>query len=233
MKRLLSLVLILSVMCSCFAACGKADEAEATNEIEATVMDMQLVEVVESDPALPTPIPESLQPSLVQIRNICQLAVLKVYFHNVAKAVKTAGSGLTAIGEQDREFWFEYSGYAEIGIDMSRVSMEFDGETVYVTLPPVELINGVNIDSSSYNLDSVVVEGEDWYRLNHNDITAEDLTGAINNANYSMQNSIMSNSTLMMNAQQRAEDLITNYIQQVAKCADTTYTVVFVPWSAE
>ena len=30
-----------------------------------------------------------------------------------------------------------------------------------------------------------------------------------------------------------AEDLITNDIQQVAKCADTTYTVVFVPWSAE
>lgn len=230
-KRLLSLVLIISVLCS--AACGKTEEVVETEEIEVSAMEMQTIAVTETEPPLPTPIPESMQPDLVQIRNICQLAVLKVYFHNVAKAIKSAASGFSGIGEQDREFWFEYSGYAEIGIDMSRVSMEFDGETVYVTLPPVELINGVVIDSSSYNLDSVVVEGEDWYRLNHNNITADDLTSAINEANYQMQTSIMANSTLMMNAQQRAEDLIENYIQQIAKCADTTYNVVFVPWTSE
>lgn len=230
-KKLLSLVLAFSFLMT--VACGKSDEVSETEEIQVTMDDMQVLEETGIEPPLPTPIPESMQPSLVQIRNICQLAVLKVYFHNVAKAIKPAGSGVSGWGEQDREFWFEYSGYAEIGIDMSRVSMEFDGETVYVTLPPVELINGVVIDSSSYDLDSVVVEGEDWYRLNHNVITADDLTDAINTANYQMQTSIMSNNTLMVNAQQRAEDLIENYIQQVAKCADTTYRVVFVPWTSE
>lgn len=230
-KKLISLILITSVLMA--SACGKSDKANETEEIAATVMDMQVVAVEETDPALPTPIPESMQPSLVQIRNICQLAVLKVYFHNVAKAVKPAASGASGWFQQDREFWFEYSGYAEVGIDMSRVSMEFEDGVVYVTLPPVELIGGVVIDSSSYDIDSVIVEGEDWYNFNHNDISAADLTDAINTANYEMQSSIMSNNTLIMNAQQRAEDLIENYINQVGKCADTTYRVVFVPWSGE
>ena len=228
-KRLLSLLLVMSMICS--VSCGKSDKTAETEEIEVSAVEMQTIVVTETEPPLPTPIPESMRPDLVQIRNICQLAVLKVYFHNVAKAVKLAGDGASGWFQSDREFWFEYSGYAEIGIDMSRVSMEIDGDTVYVTLPPVELINGVVIDSSSYDLDSVVIEGEEWYNINHNNITADDLTSAINDANYSMQSSIMSNSTLMMNAQQRAEDLIENYIQQVAKCADTTYNVVFVPWT--
>ncbi len=235
-KKLLSVLLALSLSCSCvLTACSNGPVEEPENSVEAEIIASDYVVVTEPEPALPTPIPESMQPDLVQVRNICQLATLRVYFHNVAKAIKPRANGLSGIGESDREFWVEYSGYAEIGIDMSRVTMEFTGDNeITVTLPPVELIGGVHVDSSSYDYGSIIVADENWYNiLNENVITAEDMTGAINDANLELQTEIMSNNTLLMSAEKREEDLITNYIQQVAKHADTTYTVVFVHTSEE
>ena len=69
------------------------------------------------------------EPDIAQVRNICNLATLECYYHNVAKSVKEAGSGLWHIGEKDRTFWIEYTGTARLGIDMSKVSMKIEGET--------------------------------------------------------------------------------------------------------
>lgn len=232
-KKVLSLLLIASLLgCS---SCGKdaeVIESETSASVDASVISTEVLTVETAMPDVPTPVPESMQPDIVQIRNICQLATLRVYFHNVAKAIKPRSSGISGIGESDREFWFEYSGYAEIGIDMSRVTMTVDGNEVVVTLPPVEMIGDVHIDSSSYDYESVVMADENWYNvINPNIITAEDLTGAISDANSQMRASILGNNTLMMNAEQRAEELIENYIQQIGKRTDQNITVRFEHYS--
>ena len=232
-KKVLSLLLIASLLgCS---SCGKdaeVIESEKSASVDASVISTEVLTVETARPDVPTPVPESMQPDIVQIRNICQLATLRVYFHNVAKAIKPRSSGISGIGESDREFWFEYSGYAEIGIDMSRVTMTVDGNEVVVTLPPVEMIGDVHIDSSSYDYESVVMADENWYNvINPNIITAEDLTGAISDANSQMRASILGNNTLMMNAEQRAEELIENYIQQIGKRTDQNITVRFEQYS--
>lgn len=223
-KRLLALLLTGSLVLA--ASCGDdkaAEEKVASTAAETFVVQTMPVPAVESFVAT-----ESMQPDIVQIRNICDLATYRVYFHNVAKAVKPRSSGLSGIGESDRQFWFEYSGYVDLGVDMSRVTMTIEGDVVTVTMPSVGPIGGVNVDSSSYDFDSVIIEGEHWYNfINPNDITATDLTNAINDTNTDTMYSILSDNTIMMTAQQRAEELIENYIQLVGKYSDTHFTVVF------
>ncbi|MCR5593873.1 MAG: DUF4230 domain-containing protein [Saccharofermentans sp.] len=223
-KKLLALLLAGSMLLA--ASCE--DDYEVEEKAESTVTTTFAVETMPVAPVESLVTTESMQPDIVQIRNICELATYRVYFHNVAKAVKPRSSGLSGIGESDRQFWFEYSGYVDLGVDMSRVAMTIEGDVVTVTMPDVGPIGGVNVDSSSYDFNSVIIEGEHWYNvINPNEITATDLTNAINDTNTDTMFSILSDNTIMMTAQQRAEELIENYIQLVGKYSDTHFTVVF------
>ena len=80
-------------------------------------------------------------PDLGQVRSICSLATLECYYHNVAKSTKTAGGGITGIFERDRTFWIEYDGIATLGIDMSLVEMDLDGQNVHISLPPAQVMH--------------------------------------------------------------------------------------------
>ena len=163
------------------------------------------------------------EPEITQIRSICTLATLECYYHNVAKSVKTAGEGIAHLGEVDREFWIEYTGIAKVGIDMSKVSMTIDGSNVEIKIPEAELIGKVDIEESGlnyiYSNDNV---------LNPNEITADDETKAINDAQNEMKESIKNNKTLLLNAQSRAQELIQNYIVQIGKITGVEYKITWI-----
>lgn len=165
------------------------------------------------------------QPDVLQIRNICELATLECYYHNVAKSTKTKGTGITAIGEKDREFWTEYTGVVKIGIDMSEVAMEVKDTEVKITLPAAKLLES-HVDESTYNAESCIFS-EDGF-INKNKITAEDQRAAITNAQLEMENQVINDKSLLLNAQNRAQTLIENYINQLGEMVGVEYTITWI-----
>ncbi len=161
------------------------------------------------------------EPDVAQIRSICNLATLECYYHNVAKSEKKAGDSFLSIGEKDRTFWIEYTGIARVGIDMSKVDMKIDGQNITVTMPNAELLSKT-IDEKTLNEDSYITSSDG---LNSNKITAQDQTDAIENAQATMEESVKNNSTLLLNAQTRAQELIENYINQMGKVAGIDYNI--------
>lgn len=164
------------------------------------------------------------EPDITQIRSICNLATLECYYHNVAKSTKTAGSGISHVGEVDRKFWIEYTGIAKIGIDMSKVDMQIEGDTVTVFLPNAKLLS-IDIEEDDLNEGSYIASADS---INSNKITAEDQTKAINNAQSTMAESVRNNPQLLLNAQSRAQDLIENYINQLGELSNTEYNIKWV-----
>lgn len=163
------------------------------------------------------------KPDLTQIRNICNLATLECYYHNVAKSTKKAGTGLLNIGNQDREFWIEYTGIARLGIDISRVKMTIEGDRVRILMPNAEIIGQPTIENTSLGEDSFIISEADWF--NRNKITAEDQTKAINAAQDHMKATLAQNTALLVRAQSRAETLIENYILQLGEISGRKYKI--------
>ena len=161
--------------------------------------------------------------SITQMQTICELATLKCYYHNVAKSEKPAGTGIWHFGEKDRQFWIEYTGTVKLGIDMSKVQMKVNGTDVTVTIPEAE-VQQVNVDDDSYNSDSYIFS-EDG--INKNEITAEDATGAVENARNEMIKTAEENTALLVNAQERAKKMIENYIMQLGETTGTEYQITW------
>ena len=164
-----------------------------------------------------------MQPELSQMKAISELATMECYYHNVAKSEKPAGTGIWHFGEKDRQFWIEYTGTVKLGIDMSKVQMKVNGTDVTVTIPEAE-VQQVNVDDDSYNSDSYIFS-EDG--INKNEITAEDATGAVENARNEMIKTAEENTALLVNAQERAKKMIENYIMQLGETTGTEYQITW------
>ena len=160
-------------------------------------------------------------PEISRIRAICELATLECYYHNVAKATKSKGAGIAHIGESDRTFWMEYIGTAKIGVDMSRVSMTEENNVYTITIPKAKILS-ISIDPESFTEDSYIMSKDGW---NSNTITAADQTAAIEAAQQTMRETIENNSSLLVNAQDRAKKLIENYFHQLSELSDAPFSV--------
>lgn len=164
------------------------------------------------------------EPEIEQVRSICNLATVQCYYHNVAKSEKKAEKGITHLGEKDRKFWIEYTGIANLGIDVAEVKMKVDGTEIEVTLPEARLLN-ISIDRETLNEDSYISSADG---LNKNEITADDQTKAINQAQQEMEKTVAANTTLLLNAQNRAKKLIENYIVQLGEAAGVEYHITWI-----
>ena len=161
------------------------------------------------------------EPDILQVRNICNLATLDCYYHNVAISKKEAEPGISHIGEKDRTFWIEYTGIVRLGINMSNVEMVISGENIEITLPEAEVLN-ITIDKTTLGEESYISSQDGW---NNNKITADDQTEAINKAQNEMKETVDNNSSLLLLAQNRAKILIENYINQLGEAAEITYNI--------
>lgn len=161
-------------------------------------------------------------PDLSQIRSICELATLECYYHNVAKSVKTKGTGLLHVGEKERTFWIEYTGVAKIGIDMSEVKMKMDGMNVVITIPKAKLIN---YKVESISKENYISSSDSWF--NKNPISAEEQTVAVNDAQEEMKSSVEGNTSLLVRAQDRAKTLIENYVTRLGEASGLEYKITW------
>lgn len=164
------------------------------------------------------------EPDISQIRSICDLATLDCYYHNVAKSEKDPGDGISHIGEKQRKFWIEYTGVMRLGIDMSKVNMTVNGENIKISIPEAEVL-GERIDQTTLNEDSYIASDDGF---NKNKISAKNQTDAINEAQDEMEKTVKDNSALLLSAQNRAQMLIENYINQLGKASGIDYNITWV-----
>lgn len=194
MKRKISLLLVFMLMISTLSGCSEKEEATVK------------------------------EPDITQVRNICNLATLECYYHNVARSVKESEDGISHLFEKDRTFWIEYTGVARLGIDLSKVTMGINGTDVNIILPEAEVLD-ISIVENSLDENSYIVSDDS---INKNKITAEDQTEAINKAQENMKNEVKNNSSLLLSAQNRAKTLIENYIKQLGEASGVEYNIHWV-----
>lgn len=154
-----------------------------------------------------------------QMKAICQLAVLECEYHNLAKfEQKDASKFLWMI--KDKRFWVEYSATAVLGINADQVSMELQGDVVNITLPKAQVldckVNGDSLSPDSYIVDKASAP-----------VTAEDEVYAFQEAQDGLQKTVEADNNMMNLAQKRAEELLRNYVNSLAKATGTEYQVEF------
>lgn len=163
-------------------------------------------------PVLPVPQEE-------QMKAICQLAVLECDYHNLAKFEQKDASKFLWM-TKDKRFWVEYSATAVLGIDADQVSMELQGDVVSITLPRAEVLN-CSVNGDSLSPDSYIVDKASA------PVTAEDEVYAFQEAQDGLQKTVEADNNMMNLAQKRAEELLRNYVNSLAKATGTEYKVEF------
>lgn len=206
MKKSLFLFCTIFLMAISVCACSKKKESPTSAAEESNTQ-------ASANPA------QMQSPDISQIRSICELATLECYYHNVAISTKEKGSGLPHIGEKDREFWIEYSGVAKLGINISKVSMKMDGKQIVITVPKAELLS---LSDYSFSADSYISEDDG---LNKNPITSENQTEAVKAAQEDIKQKFAKDDAMLIRAQDRAKNLIENYINQLGKISKTSYQI--------
>ena len=153
------------------------------------------------------------------IAAVCELATLKCYYHNVAKA-ETEASGLFKwLGTGYKKIWTEYSGVVELGIDVNKVSVSSPGAdgVVKITIPDAEILN-VDLDEDSM--------GEPLTDTGFlTEITKEEETAALAEAQDNMEETAKKNSALLAQAKERAKNLIEGYVKNVGEQIGEEYTI--------
>lgn len=154
------------------------------------------------------------------VTSVCELAILKCYYHNVAKA-ETEASGIFAkwLKTGYKKIWTEYSGIIEYGIDISQVTVSEPDKNgvVTVTMPDAQVLN-VDVDE-----DSLGTPLTDTGFLTS--VTTEEKTTTLAGAQEAMEQQAKENTEMLSQAKARAKTLIEEYIKNVGESIGEEYTV--------
>ena len=154
------------------------------------------------------------------VTSVCELATLKCYYHNVAKA-ETEASGIFAkwLKTGYKKIWTEYSGIIEYGIDISQVTVSEPDKNgvVTVTMPDAQVLN-VDVDE-----DSIGTPLTDTGFLTS--VTTEEKTTTLAGAQEAMEQQAKENTEMLSQAKARAKTLIEEYIKNVGESIGEEYTV--------
>lgn len=154
------------------------------------------------------------------VTSVCELATLKCYYHNVAKA-ETEASGIFAkwLKTGYKKIWTEYSGIIEYGIDISQVTVSEPDKNgvVTVTMPDAQVLN-VDVDE-----DSLGTPLTDTGFLTS--VTTEEKTTTLAGTQEAMEQQAKENTEMLSQAKARAKTLIEEYIKNVGESIGEEYTV--------
>ncbi len=160
---------------------------------------------------------KEIEPQASQMKSICELATMKCYYHNVAKYTEENASGMW-FWEKDRKFWVEYAGIVNIGIDTSKVKMEVKKDNVNITIPQAQVLD-CKVDNATLTEDSFIVA------KNSAKVEAEHQTAAFKEAQSKMQEAASNDTALLSNAQQRAQKLLEDYVNNIGNCIGKKYKI--------
>lgn len=159
------------------------------------------------------------EPKVSQVKAICELAVMDCYYHNVAKYFEEDASGIW-LWKKDKKFWIEYSGVVRIGIDASQVQMEVKDKQVEITMPKAKVMN-CTVDAATLNSNSFIVASDSAK------VEAKDQTKAFSEAQKNMETEASGDSALLATAQQRAENLLEEYVKNIGNVTGKEYTIAW------
>lgn len=145
------------------------------------------------------------------IKNICQFATLRCYYHNVGENESTPSKvfkyGLFQYGY--KKIFIEYSGYVDFGIDASKVKIvESENECdVDITLPDAEILSLPQIDENS------IKKVEDVGVLTN--ASSIDYDKIITAAQNEMRNKALNDKSMFTLAKNNAKESIKNYVKNI------------------
>lgn len=160
---------------------------------------------------------KGIEPQISQMKSICELATMKCYYHNVAKYTEENASGIL-LWTKDRKFWIEYAGIVNIGIDTSNVKMEVKKDNVNITIPQARVLD-CKVDNATLTENSFIVA------KNSAKVEAEHQTAAFKEAQAKMQEAASNDTALLANAQQRAQKLLEDYVNNIGNCIGKKYKI--------
>lgn len=152
------------------------------------------------------------------IHAICELATIKCYYNNVAKITKEKDN----IFQKERKLWIEYEGEAVLGIDMSKLEIKINKDSVDIDMPKAEILS-IQPKRETLNDKSYVASADGF--LFKNEFTTDDQERAITEGQAKMENAIKENSSLFMQAENKAKELIENYITKLSEIIGKEYTI--------
>lgn len=158
--------------------------------------------------------------NIEDIHAICELATIKCYYNNVAQIDKKKDN----IFQKNRKMWIEYEGEAVLGIDMSKLEIKINGDCVNITMPKAEILS-IKPKKETLN-DKSYVSSADGF-LFKNKITTEDQEAAITKGQTEMENVIKGNTALFTKAENKAKELIENYISKLGKITGKQYSITW------
>lgn len=157
------------------------------------------------------------EPQIAKMRLICELATMQCYYHNVAKYYEASADG-SLWWKKDRKFWVEYSGVVSIGVDTSLLKIEVNGEKVHVTIPTAKVLD-CKVDETTLTKGSFIVAKDSA------SVEAEHQTAAFKEAQANMRKAASADTALLASAQQRVQQLLEDYINNIGSCVGKSYQI--------
>lgn len=162
---------------------------------------------------------ETLSENIKKLELTGNLVTYEAYFHNVLETTKDSDS----IFKKDRKLFAEYTGTIKLGIDLSKVKIDVQGNTINVLIPKAKIIGEPNVDENDFKKEKFI-ESEDGFLIK-NPITGDDISKAFDDAQSEMKKSAESDEQLLSTAQTRAKIIIEESINQFAGLSSKDYTI--------
>lgn len=160
------------------------------------------------------------EPQSSRMKAICELATMDCYYHVVAKYFEEDAEGFW-LWKRDKRFWVEYSGVVTIGIDAARLEIEVEDTEVTISIPPAVILD-IAVDERSLTEASYYIDRDSAA------ITAQDQTKAFEEAQENMRDKAASDTALLQNAQQRAQSLLEDYVNNIGEAVGKKYRINWI-----
>lgn len=155
------------------------------------------------------------------VTQICELATLKCYYHDVARLEKQPqGAFKYGWGKYGyKKLWMEYDAIIEIGIDAGEVEIYEPDENgiVRIYIPEANILN---VDSDENSMEMPICETGRF-----TEITTEDQRKAYANAQVEMEKSANNDKDIKKQAYENAQKIIEQYVVTIGEQLGKMYTV--------
>ena len=153
-------------------------------------------------------------PDEKSLKRICELAVLKCSYHNVATFEKPAPSFFDK--NKKKRFWIEYSGSAEMGINAEDLKIQCEGSDIKVFVPKIEVLSFINDDEYTPYIDPRSAK-----------IEADDEKQALTVAQEELKGDMEKDESLVLQSRARAETLLKDYIMKINEAVGAECNITF------
>ena len=162
---------------------------------------------------------------------ICELATLKSFYHNVAVYEEEPGNAAKVVNvllwpfyskTGYKQFWIEYSGIVETGIDAGQIQINTPNSEgiVEVYVPDAKVLS---VDADEESLSMPVTE-EGLFA----EISAKDQAEAYSAAQSSMRQEAENDQTMLLRAKNNAKLLLERYILNTGRDIGIDYSVKWI-----